>query len=131
MRNNIEKHYRHTIRLKDYDYSQSGSYFVTVCVHNRHSVFGYIGNENIFLNNAGEMVKSVWINLPKRFPHIILDEFIVMPNHIHGIILINCRGESCIRPNPVDRGDHKDRPYRGTETCMVFLYPVSCFRRLT
>ncbi len=65
-------------------------------------------------------------SLPKRFPHIILDEFIIMPNHMHGFINIDRRGESCIRPNPADMGDHKDRPYGGTETCMVFLYPVSC-----
>ena len=61
------------------------------------------------------MFETTWLELPNHFPHIDLDEFVVMPNHFHGIIVLSAqrRGESCIRPNPGDPnpGDHKDRPY--------------------
>jgi len=114
MKHSRERHGRHTIRLKDYDYSQEGAYFITICIQNRQCLFGDIKDGNMFLNQAGEMVRSVWENLSRRFVHVISDEYIVMPNHIHGVIIIDRRGESCIRPN-YSMGDHKDRPY-GTAT---------------
>ena len=116
MKLDLVKYRRRSIRLKDYDYSKAGAYFITICIQNRECLLGFIENGMIILNNAGEMIKSEWMCLRRPFEHIILDEFIIMPNHMHGIIIIECRGESCIRPNPVDMGDHKDRPYRGTET---------------
>ncbi len=124
MKHSRERHGRHTIRLKDYDYSQEGAYFITICIQNRQCLFGDIKDGNMFLNQAGEMVRSVWENLPRRFVHVISDEYIVMPNHIHGVIIIDRRGESCIRPN-YSMGDHKDRPY-GTATnsigCIIQAY---------
>jgi len=76
---------RKTIRLKGYDYSQSGWYFVTVCTENRKRLFGNIINENMVLNECGKMIESIWQSLPKRFP-VVLDAFQIMPNHIHMII---------------------------------------------
>ena len=114
---NSEKHYRRSVRLKDYDYSQTGAYFVTVCTHNRECLFGEVADGEMILNDAGRMVRSVWNELPTRFPGLELDAFVVMPNHVHGIIVIHGRSESRIRPddchNP-NLGDHKDRPYGTT-----------------
>jgi len=76
---------RKTIRLKGYDYSQSGWYFVTVCTENRKRLFGNIINENMVLNECGKMIESIWQSLPKRFP-VVLDAFQIMPNHIHMIM---------------------------------------------
>ena len=89
-----EKHHRRSIRLKGFDYSRSAVYFVTVCVQNRECLFGTVSQEveaestknRMCLNDAGKMVSAEWLALPVRFPSIILDEFVVMPNHFHGII---------------------------------------------
>jgi REP element-mobilizing transposase RayT len=79
-------HHRRSIRLKGYDYSQSGLYFITICIQNRECLLGKIEQNLMILNPAGEMVKQMWQQLPQRFPHIQIDEFAVMPNHLHGII---------------------------------------------
>ncbi len=79
---------RKSSRLKDYDYSQSGLYFITICTQDRIDRFGKIENGIMIVNDAGKMVQSVWANLPSQFPSIALDAFQIMPNHIHGIIQI-------------------------------------------
>jgi putative transposase len=84
-----EKHHRRSIRLKGFDYSRSAIYFVTICVQNRECLFGTISHNRMSLNNAGKMASAEWLALPSRFPSVILDEFIVMPNHFHGIIYIS------------------------------------------
>jgi REP element-mobilizing transposase RayT len=96
MKYNPEIHHRRSIRLKDYDYSQAGAYFVTVCTQNRECLFGDITNASMQLNNYGEVVTKCWNDLSNHFPRIILDAFVVMPNHVHGIVVIlenYCRGE--------------------------------------
>jgi putative transposase len=75
-------------RLKNYDYSKSGYYFVTICMKNFEHVFGEIKNGKIILNEYGEIVKNQWQWLEKQYEYIKLDVFIVMPNHIHGILII-------------------------------------------
>jgi REP element-mobilizing transposase RayT len=82
------EHQRRSTRLRGYDYSQSGAYFVTVCVQNRQSVFGKVMNGKMILNDTGRMVEGEWLNTPAVRPYVDLDEFVVMPNHFHGIIMI-------------------------------------------
>ena len=83
-----QKHHRRSIRLKDYDYSQAGAYYVTIDVQNRECLFGEIVNEEMILNEAGKMIDEQWITLLERFPNIELDVYQVLPNHFHGIIVI-------------------------------------------
>lgn len=83
-----ERHHRRSIRLKGYDYSQAGAYFVTICTQGRICLFGDVVNDQMELNDAGRLMESAWLDLPNRFPAIELDEFVVMPNHMHGIIVI-------------------------------------------
>ena len=85
---NPEKHHRRSIRLKGYDYSQSGSYFITICTQNHRNLFGDIQNEKMILNDAGRMVDKQWCELPERFLNIRLRDYIVMPNHFHAILEI-------------------------------------------
>jgi len=85
---NPQIHHRRSIRLKGYDYSQAGLYFITICVQNREHLFGKIVDGEMILNDAGKMVEKEWVDLKNRFPNIELHEFIVMPNHFHGIIQI-------------------------------------------
>lgn len=75
------------MRLEGYDYSQVGMYFVTVVVKDRQHIFGEIVNETMTLNEAGKIVQGVWISLTKQYP-VMLDEFVIMPDHIHGIIVL-------------------------------------------
>ena len=84
-------HHRKSIRLKGYDYSQAGLYFITICVQDRKCLFGEIvGVENfqpqMILNDAGKIADECWLEIPNHFPDAVLHEHIVMPNHIHGII---------------------------------------------
>jgi len=83
-----QRHHRRSIRLKGYDYTQAGVYFVTICTQARECLFGDVVNDQMRLNDAGQMVESAWLDLPQRFPNVELDEFVIMPNHMHGIILI-------------------------------------------
>jgi REP element-mobilizing transposase RayT len=88
---NPQIHHRHSIRLKGYDYSQSGAYFVTLCTHNRECLFGEIVDNEMILNNYGKIVYEEWFVSTKIRNEIQLfeNEFVVMPNHIHGIVWIN------------------------------------------
>ena len=80
--------HRKLSRLKDYDYSSEGMYFVTICTHERRCLFGDIKEGEIVLNDAGWAAVQCWNDIPKHFPHTRLDEFIVMPNHVHGILCL-------------------------------------------
>lgn len=81
------KHTRKSLRLTEYDYSQSGYYFITICTHNKACLFGTIKNGEIELNEAGKMIQSAWHDIFKAFPLYKSDSFIVMPNHVHGILI--------------------------------------------
>ena len=87
-RYNPEIHHRHTIRVQGYDYSSAGLYFVTVCTQEHEHLFGGITDNVMQLSDAGRVVETIWTGLPERFPMVALDEFVVMPNHFHGIIVI-------------------------------------------
>lgn len=86
MRFDPQRHHRRSIRLAGFDYSQPGAYFVTICTHNRE------------LSLEAEAVKTAvltaWDSLPGRFPHVALDKFVVMPNHVHGILMFGFVAES-------------------------------------
>ncbi len=97
---NPQIHHRRSIRLKGYDYSQAGAYYFTIVVQYRACLFGNVLSGEIILNDAGKMVWEQWNTLPERFPNIELDEFIVMPNHVHGILVITeRRGDGLSSPS--------------------------------
>ena len=75
-------------RFKGWDYSSDGYYFVTICTRGREEFFGKIENEKMILNEMGKMTHRFWLEIPKHFKNVTLDEFIVMPNHVHGIVVI-------------------------------------------
>jgi putative transposase len=74
-----EQHHRRSIRLKGYDYSQAGVYFVTICTQERQCLFGEINDDQVHLNEAGQMIGRVWAELAVRFPFVTLDESVIMP----------------------------------------------------
>jgi len=89
MRYNPTTHPRRSIRLAGYDYSTPGSYFVTICTHERVCLFGQIRDGNMLVNDAGRMISRWWTELANKFPRVQPDIHIVMPNHFHGIIIID------------------------------------------
>ena len=87
-RYNSEIHHRKSIRLRNWDYSSSALYFVTICVKSRENLFGKIIDSQMIKNDAGQMVEDLWRNLINKFDNIKLGEHVIMPNHLHGIIEI-------------------------------------------
>jgi len=86
------KHHRRSIRLPGYDYTQPGAYFVTICTYQKQCWFGDVVNGEMRCNQLGKIVDTFWQALPRRFPHIQLNDFVVMPNHLHGILIITNQG---------------------------------------
>jgi putative transposase len=103
------KHRRRSMRLKGYDYSQEGGYFVTICTHPKIDYFGTIENGNMKLSPIGVIAAKFWNNISRYNAEIKLDEFIVMPNHIHGIIVKWRNGDLDRRGvlHSVDSNDHE------------------------
>lgn len=85
---NVEMYNRRSIRLREYDYSSPGMYFVTICTQYRECLFGNVANGKMVLNDAGKMVQTVWNKIPQYYSGVNIDQFQIMPNHIHGIIVI-------------------------------------------
>jgi REP element-mobilizing transposase RayT len=88
----LQKHHRRSIRLKGYDYTQAGAYFVTFCAWQHECLFGEIVDGEMHLNDYGRVVEEEWLRTAEVRPNVDLDAFVIMPNHIHGIIVI------CIDP---------------------------------
>jgi len=89
MKYNPDIHHRRSIRLKEYDYSQAGGYYVTIVTQNRVCLFGDVVDGKMALNDWGRIAQQCWLEIPQHYPSVSLDEFIIMPNHTHGIIMIN------------------------------------------
>jgi REP element-mobilizing transposase RayT len=83
-----KKHRRRSLRLKDYDYAQSGTYFVTIVAQERTCLFGNVLDGALQLNDAGRMVQVIWSELSLHYPGVATDAFAVMPNHFHGIVTL-------------------------------------------
>ncbi len=81
-------HHRRSIRLKNYDYSQNGAYFITLCTHERKCLFGMINDNQVILNEAGIVVQEEWIKSFKIRQELAMDEYVIMPNHFHAIVFI-------------------------------------------
>ncbi len=84
----VNKHHRRSIRLPGYDYTSPGAYFVTVCVHGGECLLGEIVDGEMRLNEWGQVASHYWMRVPDHFDHVQLDTWVVMPNHLHGILVI-------------------------------------------
>ncbi|MDX1992259.1 MAG: transposase [bacterium] len=84
----MTKPYRTSPRLKDYDYARNGAYFITICTQNRACLFGSVREGEMYLNPAGEMLGEWWRKLPEKFSTVETDALVIMPNHVHGILVL-------------------------------------------
>ena len=110
-----EIHQRRSIRLASYDYSSIGFYFVTICIQNRKCLLGKIVDSEVVLNDAGWMVDHWWCELTNKFSTVGLDHYVIMPNHLHGILILQSPvgADQCVCPDPdlsEYPGGHTDLP---------------------
>ncbi|MSQ25815.1 MAG: transposase [Dehalococcoidia bacterium] len=83
------RHHRRSIRLRGYDYTQAGMYYVTICTQDRNCIFGQVQDGHITLNPYGQIAHACWLDLPSHYAFVALDAFVVMPNHVHGVITLH------------------------------------------
>ncbi|MBX6362113.1 MAG: transposase [Acidobacterium ailaaui] len=88
MKHDPNKHHRRSIRLQGYDYSSPGAYFITICTQNRESLFGDVVDGEMVWNEFATIAQRCWLEIPCHFLNVSLDEYVIMPNHVHGIIII-------------------------------------------
>jgi len=127
----MEGLYKNKYRIKSsrlllWNYSDDGYYFITICVKKHKCLFGKIENDEMILNKLGKIAVKYWLEIPKHFSNIVLDEFIVMPNHIHGIIEIKNnddvkRGKHVMQNDNVNRG--KDVMQNNNVKCGKYVIP--------
>ena len=103
------RHARRSIRLPGYDYTQSGVYFITIGTQNRECLFGDIKNGALQLNDEGIIVEEKWKETPILRPNVVLDEFVVMPNHFHGIVVIAEPGRGVLQYAPTNEHEQPTR----------------------
>jgi REP element-mobilizing transposase RayT len=84
-------HKRRSLRLQEYDYSRPGAYFITICTQDRKCLFGSVVNGEMQPNDLARSAQSIWYALPSRFPQVRLDQFVIMPNHIHAVIFVGAQ----------------------------------------
>ncbi len=125
MKYNPEIYHRKSIRLKGYDYSSNGAYFITICVKDRVSIFGEIVNGKMNLNGYGKIVLEEWLKTEEIRENVIMDEFIIMPNHFHGIIFIEDSGRGDPVGSPIFSDNEKRASHRLAPTESKTLKPNS------
>lgn len=96
-----EKYRSDSARLRNWDYGSDGAYFITICTHNREHFFGEINNNKMNVSPAGAIAHVLWDQIKNHTKNVELGEFVVMPNHVHGILILNGNN---------DHDDHNPRP---------------------
>ncbi len=128
-----QKHHRKSIRLKDYDYSQEGAYYVTIVTYHRDCLFGEVMNGEMILNEYGKIADECWRAIPEHFPHVELGAHVIMPNHAHGIIAITDdarRGAAMLRPYDNNDNPHKINVTPGSLGAIVRSYKSAVSYRI-
>jgi REP element-mobilizing transposase RayT len=121
---------RKSKRLIGWDYSSSGIYFVTICCNDRQSFLGHIFNNTVLLSEIGMKANEFWSEIPKHFKHVKLDEFIIMPNHIHGLLIIDYSISEPYRDQTrhTYRKNHFSQPVKDSVSVIVNQYKSSLKR---
>lgn len=114
MMRNPTLHRRRSLRLQGYDYSMAGAYFVTICTQDRGCLFGDVVDGAMRLNEAGEMVATLWDGLAARFSGVGIDRFVVMPNHLHGILVLDADAGGATMAGRRQRGRPRGSPLPGS-----------------
>ena len=132
-----QKHHRRSIRLKGYDYTQPGAYYITLCTKERQCLFGDVVKSEMRLNALGYIAFTCWQAIPNHFPHVELDAFVIMPNHLHGILVISdslIRARHCRAPtieqNNIPKTEQFGKPVAGSIPTVIRSYKSAVTRRI-
>ena len=126
-----ETHHRRSVRLRDYDYRQAGAYFVTICAHDRLCIFGEAEGSRVVLNDYGIVVQEEWLRTEAQRPHVRLDAFVVMPNHVHGIIVLQADDqEGTARRAPTGATARFGEALAGSLATVVGAFKSAASRRI-
>lgn len=125
MKFDSQKHHRRSIRLQEYDYAQAGGYFVTIVTYQRDLLFGEIVDEEMMLNDFGKIADECWRAIPEHFPNVELGAYVVMPNHVHGIITIT-DGRGTIYRAPTQ--EQFQKPVTGSIPTIIRTYKSAVTR---
>lgn len=121
---------RRSIRLRSFDYSRVGQYFVTICASEMRCIFGNVEESKVRLNRIGEIANDLWLEIPQHFQDVIVDPFIVMPNHLHGIITIRKRARHAV---PLHEEHHPEafyKPVEGSVPTIIRSYKSAVTKRV-
>jgi putative transposase len=121
---------RRSIRIPAFDYSQSGGYFVTICAFHKRCLFGEIENSCVRLNRLGDIATACWEEIPTHFPHITLADWVVMPNHLHGIVKIGERARRAVPLPNIHRPESFQRPVSGSIPTIIRSYKSAVTKRV-
>ena len=130
-RRNPESRNRRSIRLAAHDYGQPGAYFITVVTHGRECFFGRVLDCEMKLNRTGRMVAEVWRALPNRFTNLAVDDFVIMPNHIHGIVDIENVGAPLVGARQTAPTSPEEEDGATTRVAPTLGAVVGAFKSLT
>lgn len=131
MKHNPNKHHRRSIRLQGYDYSSPGAYFITICTQNRESLFGDVVDGAMVLNEFATIAQRCWLEIPCHFLNVSLDEYVIMPNHVHGIIIIGEQNVGARHAVPLPpRTERFGKPTHGSIPTIVRSFKSAVAKRI-
>ena len=122
---------RKHIRLKDWDYSSEGVYFLTICCRERQPFFGKIINNEMICSEIGSIASQYWLEIPQHFPHVRLDDFVIMPNHIHGILILDYLMVGTRHGVSLQHANQFSRPLKNSVSVIINQYKSSVKRWCT
>ena len=119
-----QKHHRRSLRLKGYDYSEEGAYYVTIVTWHRDCIFGKVIDDEVILSDFGKIADECWRAIPEHFSNVELGTYVIMPNYVHGIIVItnSRRGAAMLRPYEDNPNSHKINVKPGSLSAIVRSY---------
>jgi len=124
MPNFLNLPHRKTVRLKHFDYTQESAYFITISTKQNQCIFGDIKNGKMYLNHLGALACHCWLEIPQHFDYIGLDEFVIMPNHVHGILWI------LSAPETLDKDRRFGNIVKGSISSIIRSYKASVTKRI-
>jgi REP element-mobilizing transposase RayT len=125
-----DKHARRSIRLRGYDYTHRGAYAVTLCIYQRECILGVVASGKAISNELGRLVKACWEEIPVHFPNTDLDMFVVMPNHVHGIIVLRDSLNTGMKQGTTPHAESFGRPVSGSLPTIIRSFKSATTRRV-
>ena len=127
---NPEEHHRRSIRLKEYDYSEPNWYYLTICTHDKKNLFGEIKNGKMIMNDFGKIVNEEWLKTKALRKNVDLDEYVIMPNHFHGILIIERRDTAGCVPTKMNENRKFGEMQGGSLSAIVRSFKSAVTKRI-